>query len=54
MLKKKHAERYRNDEKYSQTGIAAKIYTNHDGVRAIAIMLRSMRLAHHRDLWSSQ
>ena len=29
-------------EKYSQTGITVKMHTNHDGVRATAIMLRSI------------
>ena len=31
-----------NNEKYNQTGITVKICTNHDGVRANAIMLRSI------------
>ena len=44
----------RNDEKYSQTGITVKIHTNHDGVRATAIMLRYKELAHHGDFKSSQ
>ena len=30
-----------NNAKYSQSGITVKIHTNHDGVRATAIMLRS-------------
>ena len=42
MFKKTQAEQNRNDEKYSLTGIAVKIHTNHDGVRATAIMLRSI------------
>ena len=29
-------------EKYSQTGITVKMHTNHDGVRATVIMLRSI------------
>ena len=41
MLKNK-TEKNRNDEKYNQTGITVKIHTNHDGVRATAIMLRSI------------
>ena len=32
----------RNDEKYNQTGITVRIHTNHDGVRATAIMVRSI------------
>ena len=38
---KNKTEQNRNDKKYSQIGITVKIYTNHDGVRATAIMLRS-------------
>ena len=38
-------EQNRDDEKDSQTGITFEIHTNDDGVRATAIMLRSMRLA---------
>ena len=34
----------KNDEKYNQTWIAVKIYTNHDGVRATAIVLWSITL----------
>ena len=41
----------RNDEKYNQTGITVKIHTNHDGVRATAIMLRSIATSLS---WSSQ
>ena len=51
---KKKTEQNRNGEKYSQTGITFKIHTNHDGVRATAIMLRLLRLDHHSDLWSSE
>ena len=39
---KNKTEQNRNYEKYNQTGIAVKIHTNHDGVRATAIMLRSI------------
>ena len=39
---KNKTEQNRNDEKYNQTGITVKIHTNHDGVRATAIMLRSI------------
>ena len=38
----KKTEENKNDKKYSQTGIIVKIHTNHDGVRATAIMLRSI------------
>lgn len=38
---KNKAEQNRNDEKYSQTGITVEIHTNHDGVGATAILLRS-------------
>ena len=38
---KNKTEQNRNDKKYSQSGITVKIHTNHDGVRATAIMLRS-------------
>ena len=41
-VKKKKTEQNRNGEKYSQTGITFKIHTNHDGVTATAIMLRSI------------
>ena len=41
-VQKKKTEQNRNGEKYSQTGITFKIHTNHDGVRATAIMLRSI------------
>ena len=40
MFKTKHKKR--NDGKYSETGITFKIHTNNDGVRATAIMLRSI------------
>ena len=39
---KNKTEKKRNDEKYSQTGITVKIHTNHAGVRASAIKLRSI------------
>ena len=39
---KNKTEKNRNDEKYSQTGITVKILTNHAGVRASAIKLRSI------------
>ena len=38
---KNKTEQNRNDEKYSQTGITVEVHTNHDGVRATAIVLRS-------------
>ena len=38
---KNKTEQNRNDKKYSQSGITVIIHTNHDGVRATAIMLRS-------------
>ena len=41
LKKNTHAEQNRIDEKYSLTGIADKIHTNHDGIRATEIMLRS-------------
>ena len=41
-VQKKAEKKNKNDEKYSQTGIIVKIHTNHDGVRATAIMLRSI------------
>ena len=41
MLKNK-TEQNRNDEIYNQTGVTVKIHTNYDGVRATAIMLRSI------------
>ena len=37
---KNKTEQNRNDKKYSQSGITIIIHTNHDGVRATAIMLR--------------
>ena len=39
---KNKTEQNRNDDKYNQTGLTVEIHTNHDGVRAIAIMLRSI------------
>ena len=38
----KQNKKNRNDEEYSQTGITVKIHSNHVGVRATAIMLRSV------------
>ena len=38
----KTKEKRPNYDKYSQTGITVKINTDHDGVRATAIMLRSI------------
>ena len=38
----KTKEKRPNYDKYSQTGITVKINTNHDGVKATAIMLRSI------------
>ena len=39
---KNKTEQNRNDEKYNQTGITVKIHTNHAGVRATAITLKSI------------
>ena len=39
---KNKTEQNRNDEKYNQTGITVEIHTNHAGVRATAITLRSI------------
>ena len=39
---KTETEQNRNDEIYNQTGVTVKIHTNYDGVRATAIMLRSI------------
>ena len=47
---KNKTEQNKNYEKYNQTGIAVKIHTNHDGVRATAIMLRSIAAS---SLWRS-
>ena len=41
---KNKTEPNRNDEKYNQTWIAVKIYTNYDGVRATAMVLWSITL----------
>ena len=41
-LFKNKTEKNRNDEKYRQNDIAIKIQNNHNGVRATAIMLRSI------------
>ena len=35
-------EQNRNDEKYNQTGITVKMHSNHDGVCANTIMLKSI------------
>ena len=40
---KNKTEQNRNDKKYSQSGITIIIHTNHDGVRATAIMLSFFR-----------
>ena len=47
---KNKKEQNRDDEKYSQTGITVKIHTNHDGVRANIIMLKSIAA---RSSWRS-
>ena len=39
---KNKTEQNRNDEKYNQTGITVKIHSNHDGVCANMIMLKSI------------
>ena len=39
---KNKTKQNRNDEKHCQIGIAVKILSNHDGVRATAIVLRSI------------
>ena len=39
---KNKTEQNRNDEKYNQTGITVKIHTNHNGVKANMIMLKSI------------
>ena len=39
---KKKTEQRRNDKRYNRTGITVKIHTNHDGVRANMIMLKSI------------
>ena len=41
-------------KKYNQTGITVKIHTNHAGVRATAITLRSTAVSSSSDLRSSQ
>ena len=41
-MSKNKTEQNRNDDKYNQTGLTVEIHTNHDGVRATAIMLRSI------------
>ena len=51
---KNKTEQNRNDEKYNQTGLAVKIHTNQDGVRANVIILSPSRLARHGDLRTSQ
>ena len=52
--KQNKTEQNRNDEKYNQTGITVKIHTNHAGVRATAITLRSTAVSSSSDLRSSQ
>ena len=47
---KNKTEQNRNDEKYNQTGIIVKIHTNHDGVGANMIMLKSIVVS---SLWRS-
>ena len=47
---KNKTEQNRNYEKYNQTGITVKIHTNHDGVRANMIMLKSIAA---RSSWRS-
>ena len=47
---KNKTEQNRNDEKYNQTGIIVKIHTNHDGVWANMIMLKSIAA---RSSWRS-
>ena len=39
---KNKTEQNRNDERYNQTGLAVKSHTKHGGIRATAIMLRSV------------
>ena len=53
MVKNK-AEQNGNDEKNNQTGLTVKIHSNHDSVRATAIMLRSIAASSSCDLRSSQ
>ena len=53
MIKNK-TEQNRNYEKYNQTSITVKIHTNHAGVRATAITLRSTAVSSSSDLRSSQ
>ena len=53
MIKNK-AEQNGNDEKNNQTGLTVKINSNHDSVRATAIMLRSIAASSSCDLRSSQ
>ena len=47
---KNKTEQKRNDEKCNQTGITVKIHTNHDGVWANMIMLKSIAT---RSSWRS-
>ena len=47
---KNKTEQNRNDEKYNQTGITVKIHSNHDGVWANMIMLKSIAA---RSSWRS-
>ena len=39
---KNQTQQNRNDENYNRNGMTVKINTNHEGVRATAIMLRSI------------
>ena len=39
---KNQTQQNRNDENYNQNGMTVKINTDHEGVRATAIMLRSI------------
>ena len=48
---KNKTEQNRNDDKYNHTGTTVKIRTNHYGVRANMIMLRSIAA---RSSWRSQ
>ena len=50
LCSKAKQKKNKNDEKYNQTGITVKIHTNHDGVRANMIMLRSIAA---RSSWRS-
>ena len=47
-MSKNKTEQNRNDEKYNQTGITVKIHSNHDGVWATMIKLKSKPQKLHR------